>query len=82
MSPDKQATIEVRNALFEVADGKPVEAVIMGTIMAHAKMVANACDGDVAKTSAVLEQWHRVMMDSVPIYCAEIEAGVPHPAKN
>lgn len=82
MSKDKQATIEVRNALFAVADGKPVEDVIQGTIMAHAKMVASACEGDVAKTRAVLEQWHRVMMDAVPIYCAEIEAGCPHPAQH
>lgn len=82
MSNDKQATIEVRNALFDVADGKPVEAVIMGTIMAHAKLVASACGGDVARTTAVLEQWHRVMMDAVPLYCAEIEAGCPNPAKN
>lgn len=78
----KQDTIDVRNALFLVADGKPVEAVIMGTIMAHAKLVASACEGDIAKTTAVLEQWHRVMMEAVPLYCAEIEAGVPHPAKN
>ena len=82
MSNDKQATIAVRNALFEVADGKPVEAVIQGVIMAHAKMVASACNGDVARTKAVLEQWHGVMMQAVPIYCAEIEAGSPHPAKN
>lgn len=82
MTQDKQATIEVRNALFDVADGKPVEAVIMGTIMAHAKLVASACNGDVAKTTAVLEQWHRVMMEAVPMYCAEVEAGTPHPTKN
>jgi hypothetical protein len=82
MDAMKKATIEVRNALFDVADGKPVEAVIQGTIMAHAKMVASACNGDVAKTTAVLEQWHGVMMQAVPIYCAEIEAGSPHPAKN
>jgi hypothetical protein len=82
LDTNKNATIEVRNALFAVADGKPVEAVIQGTIMAHAKLVANACDGNVTKTRAVLEQWHRVMMDAVPIYCAEIEAGCPHPAKH
>jgi hypothetical protein len=75
-----QATIDVRNAIFAVADGKPVESVIMGTIMAHAKLVASACDGDEAKTRAVLEQWHRVMMDAVPIYCVEIQTGQSRPS--
>lgn len=75
MSAEKQATIEVRNAVFEVADGKPFGSVMQGIIMAQAKLAAATCGGNAEQTSAQLAHYHQIMMDAVPIYCAEIEAG-------
>lgn len=82
MSTEKKATIDVRNALFEVADGKPFGAVMQGIIMAQAKLAAATCGGDAAQTAEQLRYYHGLMMEAVPIYCAEIEAGDPNPRKN
>lgn len=79
MSAEKQATIDVRNALFEVADGKPFGSVMQGIIMAQAKIAAAACNGNAEQTRAQLAHYHAMMMDAVPIYCVEIETGQSHP---
>lgn len=73
MTREKQATIDVRNALFEVADGKPFGSVMQGIIMAQAKLAAATCNGDPEQTRAQLAHYHAMMMEAVPIYCAEIE---------
>lgn len=75
MSAEKEATLEVRNAIFEVADGLPFGAVMQGILMAQAKLAAATCDGDEIKTTAVLAEYHAVMMRAVPIYCVEVQTG-------
>lgn len=75
MSPQKQAIIDVRNALFEAADGKPFGAVMQGIIMAQAKLTVACCGGDPVTAREQLARYHAMMMDAVPIYCAEIATG-------
>lgn len=76
----RQDTIEVRNALFGIADGKPADAVMQGIIMAQAKMAAGICKGDETMTRAMLEEYHRMQMEAVPIYCTEILTGQSIPS--
>ena len=75
----KQATLDVRNALFEVANGKPFGSVMQAIVMAQAKLAAVTCRGDPEATKAQLAYYHALMMDAVPIYCAEIQAGQSEP---
>lgn len=76
---DKGATIEVRNALFAVSDGKPADSVMQGIIMAQAQMASDICGGDEEKTIALLEEYHRTMIAAVPIYCAQTQTGLMRP---
>lgn len=82
MSAEKQATIDVRNAIFEIADGKPFGSIMQGIVMAQAKLAAATCGGDPAQTAEQLRFYNKIMMEAVPIYCAEIEMGHPNPPKN
>jgi len=72
---EKQQTIDVRNALFAAADGKPFGSVMNGIIMAQAKLAAEACKGNPDETRANLAYYHAIMMEAVPIYCEEMLTG-------
>lgn len=75
MDAHKKATIDVRNAIFQAADGKPADAALQGIIMAMGKLAAQVCDGDETSTREVLGRYHGYLLEAVPLYCTEILTG-------
>lgn len=80
MDAEQKATIAVRNALFEVSDGKPFGAIMKGIIMAQVQMAADACAGDEDKCRGVLTEYHKLMIEAVPIYCTQTITGQLNPS--
>lgn len=70
MADDKQDTIAVRNALFTAADGKSLDAVMQGSIMAQAKLVVETAHSPV-QARQILHHYFSMALDAVPTYWAE-----------
>ena len=67
----KENIINVRNAIFEAADGVTLDEAMQGIIMAQAKLVANTVSGDVQAAHDILERYRSMQTEAMPIYCAE-----------
>ena len=67
----KENIIRVRNAIFEAGDGITLDEIMQGIMMAQAKLVAHAVNGDELEAHKILEQYRRYQSEAMPIYCAE-----------
>lgn len=67
----KQKVIDLRNAIFEAADGLTIDEMMQGTTMAQAKLLAATLCGDEAEAGNVLQKYRRIQSDAMSIYCAE-----------
>ena len=66
----KENILNVRNAIFEAADGVTLDEAMQGIIMAQAKLVANTVSGDVQAAHDILERYRSMQTEAMPIYCA------------
>lgn len=73
-SPQEEAVLlEVRDAVLNVAAGKNMHLLMIGIHMALARIVTEVADGCEARTLLVLREYHDLMMDAVPVYCADVQ---------
>lgn len=68
----KERVLDLRNAIFEVADGCTLDEVMQAITMAQTRMVAEMVNGDEFKTHSILERYREMQTASVQIYCSEV----------
>ncbi len=63
--------LEVRDALFTVGDGKTLNVVMMGTLMAQGKLIASVIrDPDQARNA--VDNYYSILRDAMDAYCREV----------
>ena len=67
----KEKIVELRNAIFDAADGLQFDEIMQAIVMAQSRIVANTVGGDEQKMSAILACYREIQDGAIPIYCAE-----------
>ena len=66
----RKKVLDVRDAVFEAADGKALDVVMLGTLMAQGKIIASVVrDPDQARK--MVDGYHAILRAAMDAYCKE-----------
>lgn len=66
---DKQGMIAVRNAIFTSGDGRSLDVVLQGGLMALCKLAVETADSE-AQAAKILAHYFDIALTALPVYWA------------
>lgn len=66
---DRQGMIAVRNAIFTAGDGRSLDVVLQGSLMAMSRLAVETADSE-AQAAKILAHYFDIALTAIPYYWA------------